>query len=122
MSNSKVIGHAKEEVIAREPLLAYCLEAFERELHAPGRRLCVIGYGFRGPHINQKIANALETGDLPLFGISPQSPEDFRQSARLSRHETRIRHAALMEPLGAGGPGTKRATRVFANAVCGVRC
>lgn len=80
IGNAMVIGHAKEGVIAREPLLAYCLEAFERELHAPGRRLCVIGYGFRDPHINQRIANALERSDLQLFAISPQSPTDFRAS------------------------------------------
>lgn len=80
--NVMVIGYGKEELIAREPLLAYYLETFERELYQTGRRLCVIGYGFRDPHINRRIANALQRHDLQLFAISPQPPGVFRDALR----------------------------------------
>jgi hypothetical protein len=50
-------------------------------------RLLVIGYGFRDAHVNAAIADA---GDLRLFVMSPQPPEQFRSELRQQPNGDRI--------------------------------
>lgn len=54
-----VIGRGKETRIMQEPLLSWYLETFESVLSKEGRKLLVIGYGFRDPHINEVIARCV---------------------------------------------------------------
>lgn len=73
-----VIGHAKANQIATEPLLAAYLEVFKRVLSSGKKRLLIIGYGFRDEHVNAAIVNAVDKGNLELFVMSPQSPSRLK--------------------------------------------
>ena len=73
-----VIGHAKSEIIKREPLLNWYLSMFQEILNYPQRNLVVIGYGFLDEHINDVIADAIRDNGLKLHVISPQQPKDFK--------------------------------------------
>jgi hypothetical protein len=73
-----VIGRGKESRIMQEPLLSWYLETFESVLSKGGRKLLVIGYGFRDPHINEVIARCVDKHDLELYILSPLSPETFK--------------------------------------------
>lgn len=80
-----VIGHGKEYQISDEPLLARYFDIFGRVLADGGRRLLVIGYGFRDPHVNKVIATAVEEHGLQIFIMTPESPASLH--ATLSRTE-----------------------------------
>lgn len=74
-----VIGHAKTEIIKKEPLLRWHLSLFKEVLGEPGRNLVVIGYGFGDEHINNVIADAIRDCRLRLYVVSPKQPRDFRE-------------------------------------------
>lgn len=74
-----MIGHAKTEIIKKEPLLRWYLSLFEEVLREPERNLVVIGYGFGDEHINAVIADAIRECGLRLYVISPKQPRDFRE-------------------------------------------
>jgi len=74
-----VIGHAKTDLLKREPLLNWYQLLFEQVLCAGDRRLVVIGYGFNDEHINAVIARAINHHRLKLYPIYPYSPKDFQQ-------------------------------------------
>jgi hypothetical protein len=74
-----VNGHAKTEIIKKEPLLQWHLSLFEDVLREPERNLVVIGYGFGDKHINDVIAAAIRDHGLKLFVVSPKQPRDFRE-------------------------------------------
>jgi hypothetical protein len=76
--NLMVIGGNKPAQIHREKLLKWYFDLFQEVLSCPNRRLLVIGYGFRDPHINAVVAYSIRQHDLKLYVISPQSPEDFK--------------------------------------------
>lgn len=73
------IGHAKTEIIKKEPLLRWYFSLFEDVLHAGDRNLVVIGYGFGDAHINELIASAIQNHGLRLYVVSPMLPRDFRE-------------------------------------------
>jgi SIR2-like domain len=72
-----VIGQGKEGRIRKEPLLDWYLSLFEEALQEGDKNLVVIGYGFGDGHINEVIANAIQSAGLRLFVISPRQPEEF---------------------------------------------
>jgi hypothetical protein len=77
-SRALVIGNNKTTVIQQEPLLKWYSELFREVLNKPSRNLIVIGYGFRDPHINEWIADAIDKSGLRLYVISTLSSRDFR--------------------------------------------
>jgi hypothetical protein len=78
-----VIGRGKETRIMQEPLLSWYLETFESVLSKEGRKLFVIGYGFRDPHINEVIARCVNEHGLELYVLSPLPPDEFEHHLKL---------------------------------------
>jgi len=78
--NQMVLGHDKEGEILREPLLRYYLELFKNAIADGGKRLLVIGYGFRDQHINKILTDGVNKHGLKLIIITPSSISDFRRS------------------------------------------
>lgn len=66
-----VLGGGKDGAIARDPLLRWYLEEFERRLMEPDTRLMVIGYSFLDGHINRIIKTAGQQG-LKVFVVDPR--------------------------------------------------
>jgi len=74
-----VIARNKTTIIDREPLLKWYHGLFRQVLTVPGnRKLVVIGYGFRDPHINSTIADACNYHGLRVYVVDPARLEDFR--------------------------------------------
>lgn len=73
-----VTGHAKTEILNREPLLKWYLSLFKEALNYPERRLLVIGYGFGDEHINNAIADAMRDNGLRLHVVSPMEETQFK--------------------------------------------
>lgn len=86
-SHRMVLGRAKEKQILEEPLSRWYFELFRSTLTVTGSRLLVVGYGFRDAHVNAAIADA---GDLRVFVMSPQPPEQFRSELRHQPNGDRI--------------------------------
>ncbi len=76
--NMMVIGTSKEEDIEKEPIFKWYSEIFKSVLSKPNRRLFIIGYGFRDPHINNVILDSINQNGLELYIICPSDPEDFK--------------------------------------------
>jgi hypothetical protein len=77
-SDALVIGEEKEGSIAKEPLLKWYNDLFEKVLSWPKKKiLVVIGYSFRDAHINKTIADAIRAKVLQLCIVSPQLPQQF---------------------------------------------
>lgn len=70
-SSLLIMGGNKAHAIRTHPILNAYMEQFERCLAEPDARLMVVGYGFRDPHINAAISNAVDRG-LKFFVIDPQ--------------------------------------------------
>jgi hypothetical protein len=73
-----VIGLYKDEQIQNEPILAWYFHLFKEALSLPERRLLIIGYGFKDPHINKVIVTSIMENNLKIFIINPRDPGDFR--------------------------------------------
>lgn len=69
-----VIGHAKSNQIAGQPILATYLDLFRSALAMGDRRLLCIGYSFLDAHINTAIIHKIKQG-LRLYVLSPESPD-----------------------------------------------
>jgi hypothetical protein len=69
-----VIGRAKEDQIAAQPLLALYYEIFQAVLTGERRRLLCLGYSFSDRHINQAIEAGVKAG-LRLYVLSPEAPD-----------------------------------------------
>ena len=65
-----VIGRGKEQLIQKEPLLAWYFKIFKEVLFQTNRHLLLIGYGFGDDHINDIIANAIKQYGLKIYIIS----------------------------------------------------
>lgn len=72
-----VIGAQKPSLIGRYHLLKAYFELFEYVLNSDGMSLWVFGYGFKDPHINQVIANAVRTRGLKIFVVDKCRPNAF---------------------------------------------
>lgn len=75
-----VIGVTKHEQIEIEPILSWYFELFEEVLSLPERRLLIIGYGFRDPHINEVLAKSIIDSKLKIFVVNPTDPERFQET------------------------------------------
>lgn len=78
-SRRMVIGRAKRQQIANEPMLDAYLELFQSVLSSGERRLLIAGYGFGDAHINGAIADGVEKGGLQVFIMSPQDQSEVRE-------------------------------------------
>jgi len=74
-----VIGHAKSDLLKKEPLFDWYQSLFKRVLSEGNRRLVVIGYGFNDEHINSVIADAIKYKGLKLYAVYPYPPKDFQR-------------------------------------------
>ena len=81
-SEYMVIGRNKDEMIDREPLLAWYLSVFKEVVSSDNAHLMIIGYSFSDAHINGIIASAVRKRGLKLHIISPQSPKSLRDSLK----------------------------------------
>jgi len=70
-----VIGHNKSEHIQKEPLLKYYSDFFKNVISRGGRRMLIIGYGFRDDHINEILADGVSKHGLELLIITTQQPD-----------------------------------------------
>ncbi len=87
-----VIGTDKTGQIAAEPLLAWYFSQFRNALHAGDVRLLCIGYGFRDAHVNEVIADAMQSAGLRLFVMNPKPRAEFTTSLNsLSRGPELVR-------------------------------
>ena len=75
-----VLGINKADVIDDEPLLKCYFELFKSVIAEGGRKLLIIGYGFRDLHVNRILLNGIMTHGLELFIIHPKSPEAFQKA------------------------------------------
>lgn len=107
-----VIGRGKETRIMQEPLLSWYLETFESILSKEGRKLLVIGYGFRDPHINEVIARCVNEHGLELYVLSPLPPDEFKHQLKLhafgSSNDTRSLSGVLWRGLSGYFQGNLR--------------
>lgn len=78
--NKMILGKSKSDQIEGEPILKYYLQLFKKVLSLPDRRLLIIGYGFRDPHINEVLVESIKNNKLKIFVICPQNPRDFLTS------------------------------------------
>jgi len=78
-----VIGRGKETRIMQEPLLSWYLKTFESVLSKDGRKLLVVGYGFRDRHINEVLAHSVNEYGLELYVLSPLPPDEFEHQLKL---------------------------------------
>jgi hypothetical protein len=69
-----VIGHAKKDQIAAQPILAKYFDVFRSALAIGNRQLLCIGYSFFDEHINTAIRDGMKNG-LRLYVLSPESPD-----------------------------------------------
>ncbi|MBI2997031.1 MAG: SIR2 family protein [Deltaproteobacteria bacterium] len=74
-----VIGHAKTDLLKKEPLLNWYQSLFEEVLCAGDRKLVVAGYGFNDEHINAVIANGIKSHGLKLYAVYPYQPKEFQR-------------------------------------------
>jgi hypothetical protein len=70
----QLIGGEKLREIGRHPILNSYAKQFEQYVNGANRKLMVIGYGFRDPHVNSVLAQAVERG-LKMFVIDPAGAE-----------------------------------------------
>jgi hypothetical protein len=76
-----VIGVTKPVQLENEPILCWYFNLFKEVLSLPERRLLIIGYGFRDPHINEVLVKSIIESGLRLFVVNPTDPERFREKA-----------------------------------------
>jgi hypothetical protein len=86
--NMMVIGTSKDEDIEKEPIFKWYSEIFKSVLLKPNRRLLIIGYGFRDPHINKVILDSIKQNGLELYIICPSNPEDFKSLRKPTNDKT----------------------------------
>jgi SIR2-like domain len=74
-----VIRGNKSTTIQSHAVLIWYFEKFSSYLSDPNCKLFVIGYGFRDPHVNQEIINAVNKG-LKFFIIDPSGSDVVQQA------------------------------------------
>jgi len=79
-----VIGDAKQDQIAAQPILAAYLDVFRSVLTAGDRRLLCVGYSFSDHHINAAIREGLRKG-LRLYVLSPEPPDSLATRLNLQQ-------------------------------------
>jgi len=77
-SNQMVIGKNKSEIIAREPLLKWYFELFQKVIAEGSKKILIVGYGFGDQHINQVLADGVEKYGLQIYIISTKSSPELK--------------------------------------------
>lgn len=72
-----IIGREKMQQIEDKPLLLWFFNIFRKVLSLRGRKLLIIGYGFRDEHINRVIVDAVKNHELKLLVITPNPEKDL---------------------------------------------
>lgn len=67
-SDIMILGGGKARAIERYPVLRWYAQVFSECLNDPESRLMIVGYGFRDPHINDVLTQAIDSG-LKIFVI-----------------------------------------------------
>lgn len=75
-----VIGGDKSRAIRSHAVLKWYFEQFREKLLEGGARLVVIGYGFRDPHVNDVIIEAVQHSGLQFFVIDPSGSDVVRRA------------------------------------------
>lgn len=70
-----VVGGDKSRAIRSHTVLAWYFEQFRQQLSESGSRLFMIGYGFRDPHVNDVIIEAVQRYGLTFFVIDPSGSD-----------------------------------------------
>lgn len=91
-ADAMVIGGAKLSTIAASPLLASYLDLFEASLRAGGRKLLVIGYSFRDPHVNAAIWNAVQESGLEVFVWDRSPPPELASRPDVDEAGSHVLH------------------------------
>jgi len=73
-----VIGKNKSEIIAREPLLKWYFELFQKVIAEGSKKILIVGYGFGDQHINQVLADGVEKYGLQIYIISTKSSPELK--------------------------------------------
>lgn len=68
-STVMIIAGKKLEQIQSVPLLTWYFEKFQQALDTPGMHLCVVGYSFGDPHLNEVIAYAVLNNTLERISV-----------------------------------------------------
>ncbi len=71
-----VIGRGKGGMIAADLLLSFYADLFRAVLVGGAKRVLCIGYGFRDAHINEVLADAVDSG-MEMYILSPGSSSDI---------------------------------------------
>ncbi len=79
-----IIGTNKEHDIKIEPILSLYYDLFNLTLKKDNRRMLIIGYGFRDPHINDIIVSSIIEHGLRLYIICPMDPQTFTEKTLTS--------------------------------------
>jgi hypothetical protein len=77
-----IMGGQKAVSIGRFPILKWYHDEFRKMLRRPSARLMVIGYGFGDSHINDAIADGLQSG-LKLFVADPYALDVIQKDPRI---------------------------------------
>lgn len=75
-----VIGGDKSRAIRSHAVLAWYFEQFRQYLSNLSSSLFVIGYGFRDPHVNDVIIEAVQRYRLKFFVIDPSGSDVVRRA------------------------------------------
>lgn len=75
-----VLGINKQNVIDDEPLLKCYFDLFKSVITDGGRKLLLIGYGFRDLHVNRILLDGVMSHGLELFIIHPKPPDVFKKA------------------------------------------
>ena len=79
VNSRMVLGKNKLEDINQEPLLKWYLELFQGVINEGGKKLLIIGYGYRDEHINKILLDGVKNFGLSLYIINPSEPYQFKQ-------------------------------------------
>ncbi len=78
-SNQLVVGTTKESLIQKEPILQGYFDSFKSVIKEGGKKVLIIGYGFRDVHINAALLDGVENHGLQIYILSTQPPAALRQ-------------------------------------------
>lgn len=85
-----VIGRGKADQIWQEPILSWYFEIFKAVVLHEKRKILIIGYGFKDPHINKVISEAVDKYGLKVYLVSPESIAIFKTNINKSEYGEKI--------------------------------
>lgn len=79
-ANQLVVGTSKEALIQKEPLLCTYFELFQSVIKEGGKKVLIIGYGFRDTHINAALLDGVQNHGLEIYILTPGGIADMRRN------------------------------------------